>query len=103
MKLHKKRWQAAQQFINDIKAKVIQQGCTHFSFDDESNIPIENLQVNESSIDILCDRPAYGIVCKSTYNLFENDPEYDHGLYTLIKEWQKDIKERLKFFVEIKI
>ncbi len=103
MKSHEKRWQAAQQFINDIKQKVVSQGCTHFSFDDETDIPIENMQVKESTIEVECVRTDIPHVGSSVCILFENDPDWDHGLYTPIKEWQKDMKERLKFFVEIKI
>lgn len=42
---------------------------------------------------------------KSRYihQIFENNKEYDHGLYTPVKEFRDELMSRLKAFKQIKI
>lgn len=93
--IYEKRWNAAVSWFSEFKKKAEQNGVTHFLFDD-CMIPICNLIINDKEI-IVKSGEHY------TYQIFENDKEYDHGLYTKTSDCIKKWKNDFRLFKEIEL
>lgn len=83
-KLHLARWMAAQKLVVRLLTTAVLDGGT-IMFE---NTPIEmtNLVINERGI--------YVDLENCRYIMFEADPEYDHGLYDKVEDFEACFRNR---------
>ena len=98
LNIYEKRWLAAKKFFEWFKKQIEAAGGDYFTYNGERH-SIDSLIIDENEIYILeTDGGSRYII-----NLFENNREYDHGLYTPIKEYQEEFLSEIKIFKEIKV
>lgn len=95
MNIYEQRWAAAKEWVRNFKEIAKQYGCQHVCYEGEM-YPLENLTVTEDSILM---RMGEHCVCQH----FENNREYDHGLYTPIKETIRKFEESFELYQKIEI
>lgn len=91
---HQKRWNKALYFWKGVAATAELNSVTEITFDGDS-FPITGLLISNNQL--LLKRG------NSSINLFEADPEYDHGLYTKSSEYIADMKSRIKLLKQVEL
>lgn len=91
---HRQRWEAAKSLFLRLKHAAAAQGEDgRLTFDGDLIKP-EQLVVSDEGVWMVL-RPGITII------MFEVNPEYDHGLYTSIAEYERMVRRRFKLVREV--
>lgn len=102
MDIYKARWEAAKKLVNDFKARCREEGAEFIMYDQEGDmIALDQLRIDEDTIYILFEDENTKSRC--TYQLFENDKEWDHGLHQTIKQFRDEFLSSVKAYKQVKI
>lgn len=80
--LQAKRWENAKQLVTAFKQYCLDNESGFILKDDNLLIIPSQIEITDTEINIRYNR--------STYNLYENNIEYDHGVYDTTAEWYAD-------------
>lgn len=87
-KISLQRWEAALKLFSALKEAAIREKAFIW-YDNEQTIRLEDIVVDETTIHV-----KLSPTCRVRW--FELDEEWDHGVFTPIKEYEKDFRERFQ-------
>lgn len=85
-KISLQRWEAALKLFNALKESALREKA-FIGYDNKQIIKPENIVIDEKTIHV-----RLTPTCRIRW--FELDEEWDHGVFTPIKEYEKDFRER---------
>lgn len=87
------RWEAAKALFSSLRSKALLEGASIMY--DGTIIEPKQIVITEDEINVVFpDR-------HSTYNQFQADPDYDHGLHTTSRTYEEKMRKNFKLVKQI--